>query len=387
MADPISIAAILALMYTGRKLSSEAPKPVQQPIPASQPKVGTLDSLSRVTNFYREPGYLGVQSNKKQETPSFGQLAQTTGKEPFGQRNVDMTSRMYTSDVMNNLSSTEKVLVGRGLGLDPSVPASGGFQQLFRVNPNNVGAYRLTTLPGRIAPGGDTTGYRRGNVGELTHFAPAKTAFMHSRRPEVRGRAQGQGGPVTGQTITESYERTKRPTNRAETSLRTDGLQYAPAKRFVSGSTSQDEPSRNKNDITDSTFFHTDNPQPGIHSYAPGYLNEPIVQYMNSSKTGDITSIGVRADDKRGNAGRAGNAGRMNVRENPLNQSGMLTSTRFDTSCNDGYIGITDGTRGQVYAEQGYSKFNSYKIDQDTTPDLTLAKRQMLNNPYAHPIS
>ena len=55
----------------------------------------------------------------------------------------------YGAGRLNNLSPRERQRVGLGLGVGPEVPALGGQQQLFRVNPGNVGAYRLTTLPGR----------------------------------------------------------------------------------------------------------------------------------------------------------------------------------------------------------------------------------------------
>lgn len=45
------------------------------------------------------------------------------------------------------------IQVGPGLGLDPSVPAAGGFQQFYRVCPQNVDGYRKNSLPGRIVPG------------------------------------------------------------------------------------------------------------------------------------------------------------------------------------------------------------------------------------------
>jgi Family of unknown function (DUF5899) len=381
MADPISIAAILALMYTGRAISNKVE--TYTPVQPVQENTSNYQSMSRITNGMREPGYLDVPSSRKQEVKSFGEIATNIGKNPTGQVNADVSSRMYVSGVMNNLSSTEKVLVGRGLGLDPNIAATGGFQQLYRVNPNNVGAYRLTSLPGRVAPGGDITGNRRGMIGELTHFAPSKTAFLPSRRPNVKGRAQGQGGAISGQQLIESYEKTKRTTNRSETTLRTDGLEYAPAKRFVSGSTSQEEPSRNKTDKNTASFYHTDAPQPDIHSFRPGYTNDPSMRVMNGEA---LATVGIKVADKRGNPDRMGNAGRMNVRADPLNQTGMQTTVRIDSNKNDGYIGAVDGSRGQVYVAPLYTDLNANKPNSETLLDLDVAKRQLMSNPFARSI-
>ena len=53
-----------------------------------------------------------------------------------------------------NESPIEKIQVGPGLGLDYSVPASGGFQQFTRILPNNVSDYKANQLEGRVAGGG-----------------------------------------------------------------------------------------------------------------------------------------------------------------------------------------------------------------------------------------
>ena len=403
MADPLSIAAILALVYAGRKLS-DTPTQLSAPLPVSSPVVVDEERAdinyergSLQTNIFRQPGYINVPDvSKKEEVPSFGVVSQSNGRYVNGApaQNFNFDSRMYVSGLMNNLSPTEKTLVGPGLGVGPDVAATGGFQQLFRVNPNNVGAYRLTTLPGRIAPGADTTGWRSGKVGELTHFAPSKTAFLPSRLPNVGGRAQGQGGAVTGQTIIESYERTKRPTNRAETTLRTDGLEYAPAKRFVPDQTSQDDPTRNKGDFNSAEFYHTDNPAPGIHSFVGGYTNTADSKLL-SQKPGafsgytpeQLETFGIKVDDKRGKMDRMGNAGRMNVRANPLNQGGVLSSVRIDTDKGNNYKGPANGAWGQQnYLPEGYSTFNAYKGNRNNI-DLNVAVKQLDNNPFAHSIA
>jgi len=395
MADPFSIAAILGIIYAGRKLGNKTVPVPLEPTSYSAPEEYGQNDESRdlILNQLRQPGMISEPVNKKQETGNFGDInfSQYVNGEPTH----DMSSRYFVSSQMNNLAPSEKVMVGRGLGLSPEIPASGGFQQLYRVNPNNVGAYRLTQLPGRIAPGADTTGWRTGEVGELTHFAPSKTAFLPTRRPEVGTRAQGQGGALTGATIRESYVKTMRTTNRAETTLRTDGLSFAPAKSIVSGLKSNDDPTRNKGDLHFEQFYHTNNPSPGIHSFVGGYTNEPSVRLMEAAggnpsagyTAKQLESFGIKVDENRGKADRTGNAGRMNVRAGPLNQGGLLTAMRTDSDKSDNYLGpVNGGWAKQNYLNNEFYNFNAYK-GQPNRLDLNVAKRQLAQNPLAHSIS
>ena len=397
MADPLSIAAILGIIFVGRKLSNTpaavtaaaAPKLVSAEKVLEYPTRD--DSRSLVLNHLSSPGLISEPVNKKQETGNFGDIA--FSQYVHGEPTHDLSSRYFVSSKMNNLPPAEKIFVGRGLGLDPSVPASGGFQQLYRVNPNNVGAYKLTTLPGRIAPGGDTTGWRAGTIGDITHYSPAKTAFLPARRPLVEGRAQGQGDAVTGPTGRESYEKTKRTTKRAETGLRTDGLEYAPAKRIVPTQTTQQAPSRNKGDLNAFQFDHTNNPAPGIHSFVGGYTNEPLNQAMerrgpHGNSDQQLDMVGFKVDDKRGQVDRAGNAGRMNIRASPLNQGGLLTAVRSDSDASDNYFGTAGPTQGngQNYTNDQFYQFNAFK-GQPGRNTLDLAKNQLAGNPFAHSLS
>jgi hypothetical protein len=396
MADPLSIAAILALVYAGRKLaSSQDPELLQERYTESdQPNTmppGMFESMSRITHTMIQPGIVDVPINKKQELPTFAvPMHQNIAGEPVH----DFSNRMYVSGQMNNLQPVPKMNVGPGLGLDPSVQAAGGYQQLYRVNPNNVGAYRLTTLPGRIAPGGDITGGRPGLVGELTHFAPSKTAYLPSRYPNARGRAQGQGGALTGVEVREEYEKTKRTTNRAETSYRGDGLQYAPAKSFVSGLTHAQDPTRNKGDLNDGQFYHTDNPQPGIHSFVGAFTERPEVKLLDGQRPENgytnqqLEAFGLRGnDDRRAKKDRPANRGRMNVRNDPLKQGGMITAARSDSNRYDNYVGNKYGAWGaQNYVKPEFTDFNAFKGNRNPL-DLNLAKRQLANNPFAHSLA
>jgi len=396
--DPLSIAAILGIVYVGRQISNQATDvPVEVDVDVQQPKEieeypYNDESRDLVVNHLTRPGLISEPVNKKQELPNFGDIA--FSQYVHGEPTHDFASRYYISNKNNNLAPMEKIFVGRGLGLDPEIPASGGFQQLYRVNPNNVGAYRLTTLPGRIAPAASTTGWSQpsaGTYGDITHYAPEKTAFLPVRLPSEANRAQGQGGAVTGTTIRESYVKTKRTTRRAESGLRTDGLEYAPAKKFVPLPTTSDAPSRNKGDLNYEQFYHTNNPAPGIHSFSHGYTNDPLNKALDkrdfSNKELDL--VGFKVDDKRGKADRAGNAGRMNVREGPLKQGGVLTTVRSDvdgTFMYTGSAGPTVGANGQQYINEQFYNFNAYK-GQPGRNDLNVAKNQLSKNPFAHTLS
>ena len=380
MADPLSILAVLGLAYAGRKLSEEQAPQKAPEAPVVQAPVSRDDNRSVITTSYtgaykEDPGEtpFGIIRSEKFEQPSFGEVAPM--KYVNGEPVHDFRDRPYVSGKMNNLSPAEKQLIGPGLGVGPDVPAYGGYQQLFRVKPNNVGAYRLTTLPGRAGPAQNITGGMPGVVGELTHNAPEKTAFLPSRYPNVRGRAQGQGGALEGGMVRERYEKTKRPTNRSETSWRNDGLGYAPAKKFISAGTMAQDPTRNKGDDTQDQFMHVNNAAPGISNFIGGYTVAPN---------------DIRLADKRGKEARAGNAGRMNVRAGPLNAGGQVTAVRSDCNRMDGHLNPANGGWTQNYMNNQLYNFNAFKGNVNphaTTNSLNVAKNQLDNNPFAHSLS
>lgn len=408
MADPLSLAAIAGLIFAARKcsqtdegekqdLTTQKTENYQQDTSRFDGLELNLDNRSIVTNSMtgtlpEDPGLggVGVRDFNKEGHPSFGDVAFM--KHVNGEPVHDFRNRPYVSGKMNNFGPVEKQLVGSGLGVGPDVPAYGGYQQLFRVKPNNVNGYKLTTLPGRSGPAGDVTGGRQTQVGQLTHNIPEKTAFLPSRRPEVPGRAQGQGGALTGVTVRGKYEKTKRTTNRSETTLRQDGLEFAPAKKFISAGTLAEDPTRNKGDLNDLQFQYNNQPAPGISNFVGGYTNDPNTQYMNN-KCANPQQYGIRETTRRGKQDRAGNAGRMNVRADALNQGGMVTAVRSDTSRIDGRTGPANGSSGgrmQNYVQDMYHQFNAYKGNSNphsTTRELSVAKNQLMGNPFAHTLA
>lgn len=371
MADPISLMAIAGLIFVGRNLSNKSKPPDTVPVSSvSEPR------MIEETNFE-----LPVEVPRKTEMASFADISRQ--QRSGGQEILNMRNRMYDQGRMNNLSPIEKQMVGPGLGVSADVPAVGGFQQMFRVNPINVGEYKLTTLPGRSGPAVDVTGGRGAVVGELTHYKPETTAYLPSRRPVVQGRAQG----MTGLVPRNEHEKTKRTTNRSETGLRNDTLGFNGAKRFVSAQTMSQDPTRFKGDRNDEQYMYNNQATPGIANFRGAYTEGAAAQVM--SKTNDeLMKYGFRPEDRRGKANRIGNAGRMNVRESALKQGGALTSVRSDTTRVDGRINAANGGWSQQYQQKPFHQFNAYKGQANPNfRTLDIAKNQLYNNPLSHSLS
>lgn len=390
--------AILGLIYAAKSCdkNEETYELEQEPqkIEKIEPTESKVDeNMSRITNTFtgdfsddRGLSGVGIQNEVKDSHPSFGVVAPDASRNPFGQPVNNFRDRPYVSNQMNNLGPVVKELVGPGLGVSSDVPAVGGYQQLYRVNPTNVGAYKLTTLPGRIAPGGNTTGGMPGKVGELTAFPKHNVSYLPDRRPEVKGRAQGQGGALTGQTHQEQYLKTKRMTNRAETTTRSDGLEFRPAKSFVSSETLHQDATRNKGDLNAYQYRQA---APGVSNFNGGYTVAPESMF-NDQGCKNSQAFGIRPADRRGKAARQGNAGRMNVRAGPLNAGGMVTAVRSDTSRIDGRNGPANGGWSQNYVQPMYNQFNSFKGQANPragSSQLNIADRNLTNNPLANTIA
>ena len=372
MADPISIAAVAALVYAGKVLSSPTPPPTPTPTPRSRAAETASPDMDEPEDFI-------AYNESKVEVPNFGDI--TPQRRSSGGEILDMRNRLYDQGKMNNLSPIEKQLVGPGLGLAPEVPAAGGFHQQYRVMPTNVGEYKLTQLVGRTNHGADTMGGRRGVLGEVAKNRPERTTELLERLPPARGRAQG----MSAITPRQEHERTKRTTNRSETGMRTDGLEVSAPKRFTSAMTIAQEPTRNKSDLSDAQFQFNDRAQPGIHSFHGAYVNSVAVKAAQGRDNKTLMEYGFRPEDKRGQASREGNPGRMNVRESALKQGGKLTSVRSDTTRMDGRVNPVSGGWMQQYKDADYHKLNAYKGQANpyaTDESLNATKRQLANNPF-----
>ena len=377
MADPISLAAIAGLIFTGRALSN---KPETKPEPVVQQAVQPSIVEDEIPQFVENEFEPRVEIPRKMEMASFADIGRQ--QRSGGQEILNMRNRMYDTGRMNNLSPIEKQMVGPGLGVGADTPAQGGFQQLFRVNPINVGEYRLTTLPGRSGPAADITGGRGAIVGELTHNKPETTAYLPSRLPTVAGRAQGMSGAVPRA----SHQKTMRTTNRSETGQRTDGLGYNAPKRFVPAQTMPQDPTRFKSDRNDMQFGYASHAAPGITNFTGAYSTSAAAQ-ITSKNYEELMKYGFGPEDGRGKAKRVGNPGRMNVRESALKQGGALTAVRADSTRIDGRVGPANGGWTQNYQQKPFHQFNAYKGNENpNSRDLGIAARQLQNNPLAHSI-
>jgi len=146
------------------------------------------------------------------------------------------------------------------------------------------------------------------------------------------------------------------------------------------------EPTRNKTDLNDSLFYHMDNPQPSIHSFHGGYLNTAALEVSQNRDNDTLMKYGFRPEDKRGQANRVGNPGRMNVRESAQKQGGKLTSVRMDRTRVDGRMNPANGAYMQQYKDAEFHQLNPYKgqMNPYATPEsLNTTKKQLQNNPFA----
>src|SRR5210317_1513718 len=376
MADPISLAAIAGLIFAGRTLSNK-PQPEPEPVVEEPPVVYTDDEVPEFVERGFEPR---VEIPQKMEMASFADIGRQ--QRSGGQEILNMRNRMYDTGRMNNLSPIEKQMVGPGLGVGADTPAQGGFQQMFRVNPINVGEYRLTTLPGRSGPAADVTGGRAAVVGQLTHNKPETTAYLPSRLPTMAGRAQGMSGAIPRA----SHQKTMRTTNRSETGHRADGLGFNGAKRMVSAQTIPQDPTRFKSDRNDQQFSYYSHAAPGITNFNGAYSSSVATQITNKTNE-ELMKYGFRPEDRRGKANRMGNRGRMNVRESALKQGGALTAVRTDTSRIDGRVNGPNGGWTQNYQQKPFHQFNAYKGNENpNSRDLGLAARVLQKNPLSQSI-
>lgn len=391
MADPISLLAVAGLVFAGRKLS-EDPKPTTaaKPLDIGAQSVSATPAMVDVAARQQQeidavPAWepqddIPIVVTQKREQMSFGEVApqaRSSGAEILGMRD-----RMQDVGRMNNLAPVERQNVGPGLGVDANVPAIGGYQQLFRVNPTNVGEYRLHQLPGVMNHAADQTGGRPSVFGQIGHNRPEKTAYLPERLPPTRGRSTAFGPTPRGTHVKGAI-----PTNRADTGTRADGLQYAPAARFISAPTEAQPPTRFKSD-DNTQFGYANQPSPGVSIWRHGYQQSPLAQVGSGSTNAELMARGLRPEDRRGQFNRAGNPGRMNVRENALKAGGALSSVRTDQTRMDSRFGPPSGGWMQQYVQPNFNKFNAFKGKENPhARTLGIASQQLAANPFAQDIS
>ena len=347
--DPFSLAAVVGLVFAGKKLSDV--KEEQAVMPSMPDQVSKfdliqykfaqqdppLDPLNTEPNTGR--GFSGgFRLPPKDIVPSFADVVPNGTRFPFGQPVYQTDgSREPVTNKMNNVTPADKKYVGRGLGLSPDTPASGGFQQFFRILPNNMNEERLTTLTGTWGgPANPTVKNGGTTLGAISH--PAKLSKTTANYLPMQTRGQGQGGAITAPEGRPDFQKTRRTTNRQETGLRKDGLELGPGQYMVA------------------------------EAYGSSY-NDP-----------------ARWSKNRINPDRPGNAGRMNVRADPVGAVGANTNTRLEAGALP--VRPADASRGSRYIPNQYDRFNVFKGQKDPRSDrLNLANNVLKGNPFAHSFS
>lgn len=273
----------------------------------------------------------------KNEVRSLQDRAMNATRSPYGQPVYNLYDRQNITNKINNFPPVERRNVGPGLGVGPEVAATGGFQQFFRVLPNNINEERLSTLPGGEGPPNPVVkNGGAGGMGDVTHLAKATKTW---RRDPAQNSGQGQGGALRGMEGRPEQIKTRRTTIRQETGFRGDTLEYGPGQYNVA--------------------------QP-----YDGSLHDKKIPHLSNNRT---------------NPDRAGNPGRMNVREDPKNVVGAMTNIRYESTPFPVQAGgVGGGTRlNQTYVPPSYDKFNEVKGNKNPyTETLDIAIKQLEKNSF-----
>lgn len=339
--DPWSIAAICGLIFAGKKFSSN-----EDPAGANKytgnlsrnPRdhhVDFMDTVNVTPDVGRPVGDIRLRPKNE-----IGSLQDVRPQLPFGMPVYTAYNRENISNKMNNLNPGGAPLqVGPGLGVSSNVAAVGGFQQFFRILPNNPNDERLVQLKGNMGGPVDSVVKNGGTViGELTHF-PTKT-YTHD---PIQSSGQGQGGALTGPESRPTHTKTSRMTIREETGSREgDNLEFGVAQYNV---------------------------------------------YQAFSDMGGARKL-ARSTDNRSNPDRAANGSRMNVTGDPESRIGVTSNLRRELAT-DHMGGPTPGpVIQQRYVDAMYYDLNELKSRKNpTTERLSLAKEVLINNPYAISLS
>jgi hypothetical protein len=350
--DPLALAAVVGLVFAGKRLSDNDEAPVttesRKPLPAVVTRRDTdlmtypnehwadyQDTKIMTPNLGRRVGDWRLQP--KQVVPNMGDTwVKNANRSPYGQPVYDLYGRQNITNKMNNFPPVERLNVGPGLGVAPDVAATGGFQQFFRVLPNNINEERLNTLEGGSGPRNPVVkNGGAGGIGAVTHQAKATKAW--NRPPAQNSGQQAQGGGMRGMEGRPDQIKTRRTTIRDQTGFRGDTLEYGIA--------------------------HYNVKQP-----YDGSLTDKALPHLSNN---------------RSNPDRAGNPGGMNVREDPANALGVMTNLKAESIKTPVTLG--DASRFQNYLPAEYDKFNEKKTQSGHNPwvdTLDIAIKQLEKNSF-----
>ena len=361
--DPLALAAIVGLVFAGKRFSDPDPVPVPAttvPTPPHQLKRQDTDLAAAAPGMRADAfGMRPINPSfgrrigddylpPKEAVPSLQDFSPMANRYPHGQPVYDLYDRENVTNKMNNLQPVERVRVGPGLGVGANVPAIGGFQQFFRALPNNVNEEKLVTLPGGEGPAsyfvqsGGVAFPDKGLInGQMSHQAKVTKTWT---RPPAQNSGQGQGA-IRAPEGRPDQIKTRKTTIRQETGLRSgDGLEMGPGQ------------------------------------YATVY------QAYNTNLTDKNLP---HSTGNRVNPDRAGNGGRMNVRADPQGANGAATRTRAESiPLRPGPMDLHAAGGAGPYKPADNWNLNNNKSEPNplaSQKNLNIARSQVSNNPLAIP--
>lgn len=363
--DPLALAAVVGLVFAGKKLADDAPpskpcssaattKParpltrrdVDLMVQPAEHSADFFDLKNTTPDLGRRIGDWRIRP--KDSVPNLQDVTPTNSRFPYGQPVYDLYNREYITNKQNNVAPLEQPMnVGPGLGVGPNVLAAGGFHDYFRALPTNINEERLTTLEGRMGPRNPFV--KNGGaayIGDITHeAAQSKTAH---RDPGAYGGGGAQSALV-GPEGRPNYLKTKKMTIRSETGLRTDTLSDGP---------------------------------PQYNVYQP---------YAAAKQSYTDTAL-TRSSGYREKFDRAANPARMNVREDPINQVGAGTQYRSESKpVQPGPMAITGSNQGRGVLPPTFddplNEFKSQPNPRAQTDFLDIAIQQLEKNPIAYSLA
>ena len=342
------------------------PMPLFKDKQASVPNFTEQEHLVSGTYSASNPMFGITKPGGKTAVPNLGDIAKNS-QFPLGMPDYRLSSR-YPSQLstkMNNVGPVEKEFVGPGLDVGANVPAYGGYQQVYRQLPTNVGGYKLTTLPGRSGPGATLPGQGGLSKQGAVYKNTPKTAFnLESKRPPAKGRAGYETAPAQHGR----YTFTEIPTARSEQECRLyDNLSFGGGNRKVSALPQQGIPARNKGDLN--LAINNKN----------GLFPVPRGGYK-------VAPTDIRCSMKGSANPHVANPGRMNVVQNSqIGYVQMPTQHVVNPHCT-GEVGNQGAI--QNYVGPGVVSQQTCKgFANPHTETLNLAKNQLAKNPLAHTLA
>jgi hypothetical protein len=359
--DPLALAAVVGLVFAGKKLSDNdsAPPPattkprapltrrqIDMMVEPANHSADYFDLKNTTPDLGRRIGDWRLRS--KEAVPNLQDITPTNSRMPYGQPVYDLYNRQYITNKQNNIAPLEQPMnVGPGLGVGADVPAAGGFQDYFRALPINVNEEKLTTLEGRAGPRNPFV--KSGGaayIGDITHeAAQSKTAF---RNPGAYGGGGAQSALVAPEGRP-NFLKTKKMTIRSETGLRTDTLSDGP----------------------------------------PQYN---VAQPYAAAKDSYTDTALTRSSGYREKYDRPANATRMNVRSDPVNQVGGGTHYRAESKpVQPGPMAITGANQGRGTLPPEFddplNEFKSNPNPRAQSDFLDIAIQQLEKNPLAYSLA